>query len=618
MGKRFFSLLLWGLVAFFLVQTCFPSDKNNRVSSIGAERDRVESFLEPSPGKYDLVLENEYIYSEWSARGASCGRVYLKKFDKNLGGGNFSEHGMLIYSSEWVQGKEPDLSSPYSQWYYRTRDAFRLVESSELIFPVNPESRVKKNFDSIDFNVEVSPKGLRFSYDFSNGIELIKDIVLEQGGYHFDTTITAIPRKKDVVGRDLELELFSGGGIYIEDDAFYPNPYIGVALTEYGELESVDFETPMGEQPSNRAVTRRWLDSNIPFVVEGSKYFVSIIAPFDNRGFEGAYYETLFDDLAASQAGEGKQVSIASPYWLRASVAGKFALHFSALDTSVSRKFRWYVGPKDPSYLNAEDYGSMGQVVDYADYERSFFFRIFFTSTVAPAILWLLEFFYSIVGNYGIAIILLTILVKAAVFPIMRSSQVKMAAYSAKMAVVKPQLDAVQKKYANDPQKKNQATMELYQKHRLSPPIGGCLPMFLQMPIFIGLFQALRSSILLRHEPFTAWIHDLSQPDALINFGGPIADFPFLSSVTSFNLLPIVMVVLWVLHQRSMPKPTDPQQAQVHKMMAIMPIIFGFVLYNYAAGLSLYMIMSSLIGIFEQKFIRKRWPIPSAGTSVTK
>ena len=612
MGKKFFSLLLWGLLAFVLVQTCFPSDKKNRASSISAERDWVESFVEPSPDKYDLVLENEYIYSQWSAKGASCGKVYLKRFDKILGGGNLSEHGMLVYSSEWVEGKEPNPSNPQSQWYYRTRDAFRLVESSELIFPVNAETRVKENFDSIEFSVDVTAKGLRFSHEFPNGIELIKEIVLENNDYHFDTTITAIPRKQEIVGRDLELELSSGGGIYIEDDAFYPNPYIGVALTEYGKLESVEFETPTGTQPDNRAVTGRWIDSNIPFIVEGSKYFVSIIAPLDDKGFAGAYYETLFDDLAASQAGERQQVSIASPYWLRASVSGKFPMHFSALDTSVSRKFRWYVGPKDPSYLNVAKYGSMGQVIDYADYERSFFFRIFFTSTVAPAILWLLEVFYSLVGNYGIAIILLTILVKAAVFPIMRSSQVKMAAYSAKMAVVKPQLDAIQKKYANDPQKKNQATMEIYQKHRLSPPIGGCLPMFLQMPIFIGLFQALRSSILLRHEPFAVWIHDLSQPDALIDFGGPVADFPFLSSVTSFNLLPIVMVVLWVLHQRSMPKPTDPQQAQIHKMMAIMPVIFGFVLYNYAAGLSLYMIMSSLIGIFEQKFIRKRWPIPSA------
>ena len=94
--------------------------------------------------------------------------------------------------------------------------------------------------------------------------------------------------------------------------------------------------------------------------------------------------------------------------------------------------------------------------------------------------------------------------------------------------------------------------------------------------------------------------------------GGPIANLPLISSVTTLNILPLFMVVLWVWHQRSMPKPTDPQQAQMQKMMTFMPILFGVMLYNYAAGLSLYMITSSALGIFEQKVIKKKWPVPGA------
>jgi YidC/Oxa1 family membrane protein insertase len=138
------------------------------------------------------------------------------------------------------------------------------------------------------------------------------------------------------------------------------------------------------------------------------------------------------------------------------------------------------------------------------------------------------------------------------------------------------------------------------------------LPILLQFPVFIGLFAALRTSILLRHEPFILWVKDLSRPDALIDFGGPLVDFPLISAVTSLNVLPLVMVFLWVWHQRSMPKPTDPQQAQMMKMMTFMPIMFGIMLYNYAAGLSLYMITSSALGIFEQKVIKKHWPVPVA------
>ena len=138
------------------------------------------------------------------------------------------------------------------------------------------------------------------------------------------------------------------------------------------------------------------------------------------------------------------------------------------------------------------------------------------------------------------------------------------------------------------------------------------------MPIFIGLFAALRSATDLRHQPFAGWIDDLSRPDALVEFAAPLAGFFPLSAVTSFNLLPIIMVVVWIAHQKSMPKPADPNAAQMQKIMTFMPILFGVMLYNYAAGLSLYMITSSLIGIFEAKVIKKKWPVgPPPNEAVT-
>jgi len=351
--------------------------------------------------------------------------------------------------------------------------------------------------------------------------------------------------------------------------------------------------------------------------VEGSKYFLSSIRALGNQRFQGAVAEVLFDDLAlgadmAIHDGERKTVSANSEYWKRASVSGIFNLHLGTIDTYEAKQFQWYIGPKDTRVMTEAVYGEMAEVIHYADYGRSFFYRLFLTSYVAPVLLWIMNMFHSLVGNWGIAIILLTIVVKAAVFPIMRHSQIKMAAYQAKMAKVKPQLDSINKKYGKDPQKKNEETMKIYKQHKLSPPVGGCLPMFLQMPIFVGLFQALRSSILIRQEPFFGWIDDLAKPDALIDFGGPVMDFFPFTNVTTFNLLPLIMVVLWVVHQRAMPKPTDPQQAQMQKMMTFMPILFGLILYNYAAGLSLYMITSSLIGIFEQQVIRKRWPVPGS------
>ena len=129
--------------------------------------------------------------------------------------------------------------------------------------------------------------------------------------------------------------------------------------------------------------------------------------------------------------------------------------------------------------------------------------------------------------------------------------------------------------------------------------------MFIQMPIFFGLFSALRTSFDLRQAPFMGYINDLSRPDALFEL--PF-DIPILHWET-FNLLPIIMVVMWILQQATMPKPTDPQSARMQKMMMFMPVMMGFFLYNYAAGLSLYMITQSTMGIVEQKVIKKLWPI---------
>jgi len=613
MGKRILTIALWGFVAVLIMQYCFPGED---VPENTGTTEWLESFEVAPPSEYPLVLENSMLRSEWSANGASCGRVMLKQFSADLHEGDTvaTEDWLVVYDALWVEEKAGASASNY-----RRRDAFRLLETSDFLLPGNPETRVKRNLDSVDWEASFDEAANRitFTWESPSGVTVQKIVRLDPDVYHFEAEVAVIPRTKEASARDLTFSLGTGGGLRVTADNFYPNPYVGAGLREHGQLEEVDFLLPSGKPLGNRAVAQRWTDSSIPFVVEGSKYFVSGIQPLADRGFKGAVAEVLFDDLEAGRAmergaGENVRISAQSEFWKRASIAGGFDLHLGAIDTAERKQFRWYFGPKDTRILTDSMYGELSEVIHYADYGRSFFYRIFLTSYVAPVILWIMAFFHSIVGNWGVAIILLTIVVKIAVFPIMRHSQVKMAAYQAKMSVVKPQLDAINKKFKDDPQRKNQETMKLYQQHKLSPPLGGCLPMFLQMPIFVGLFQALRSSILIRQEPFFGWIDDLARPDALIEFSGPLLGFWPFSGVTSLNLLPLIMVVLWVAHQRSMPKPTDPQQAQMQKMMAFMPILFGLILYNYAAGLSLYMITSSAIGIFEQKVIRKRWPVPGS------
>src|SRR4029450_5694669 len=130
-----------------------------------------------------------------------------------------------------------------------------------------------------------------------------------------------------------------------------------------------------------------------------------------------------------------------------------------------------------------------------------------------------------------------------------------------------------------------------------------CLPLFITMPVFLGLFYVFSTSIVMRQSPFL-WIDDLSQPDRAVPFGPPFSLLCF--QVAAINLLPILMAGTWYVQQKLAPKPTDPQMQQQQKMLQWMPFLFLFMLYSNAAGLSLYWFVNSLLGIFETQFVRKK------------
>ncbi len=622
MGSRIFIIALWALVAILLVRACLPAGQKEE-TAIGAVL--LEDFTQPSATEYPLVLENDLLRTEWSARGASCGRVALKKYSNRVvNGAPGPEDQLVLHDSARVLAKSPRGGSA-DVAHYRKRDAFRLIETSEILLPVDPATGVKPNLDGAEWTVEADAASnrLRFTWDAPVGLRIVKTVSLPQGSYHLEAEVEVMMldgADKSLLGQHVALRLCTGGGIATTPDPYYRNPWVAAGLSEYGSLEDVEFHFPSGSMPPSRAVAKRWTGT-IPFVAEGSKYFLNAIRA-TSEDFKGAVAEVFFDDAAFKAAAKdvpaGAQVDPSrADFWSRGSIGGSFALRLAGPNLPEKNGFQWYVGPKEKRILDETVYGPLTDLPNEADYGSSWFYKIFLTTYVAPVILALLKAFHFVVGNWGVSIILLTILVRVLVFPVTRHSQVKMAEYSARMQKVKPLLDVINTKHANEPKKKQEETMKIYQQHKMTPPIGGCLPILLQMPVFIGLFAALRSSIDLRLQPFAFWIHDLSVPDALVDFGGPVAGFWPLSGVVALNLLPILMVVLWVLHQRSMPKPTDPQQLQMYKIMAVMPVIFGLVLYNYASGLSLYMITSSAIGILEQKVIRKRWPVPAPAISGT-
>jgi YidC/Oxa1 family membrane protein insertase len=221
----------------------------------------------------------------------------------------------------------------------------------------------------------------------------------------------------------------------------------------------------------------------------------------------------------------------------------------------------------------------------------------FLTKPFFLALRWL----HGLFGNFGLAIIGLATLVRLAMFPI-ANRQYKMMN---NMRRVQPEMQRIQERHAKDPTKRNQELMELYKREKVNP-LGGCLPILIQIPVFYALYKVLSVTIEMRHAPFYGWIHDLSvaDPTSVLNIFGLLPyGIPSFLSFVSIGAWPLIMgVTMWV-QQKLSPAPTDPMQARI---MMLMPIIITFVLAPYAAGLVIYWAWSNILGILQQWLLLKR------------
>ena len=221
----------------------------------------------------------------------------------------------------------------------------------------------------------------------------------------------------------------------------------------------------------------------------------------------------------------------------------------------------------------------------------------FLTKPIFSAINW----FYSAVGNFGVAIIFFTFLMRIILFPLAHVSFKSMA----KMKKLQPEMQRLKELYPDDRQKMQQELMALYKKEGANP-IAGCLPMFLQIPIFFSLYKVLFVTIEMYHAPFYGWIHDLSAPDPLgilIVFGLIPWDVPPLLSLANIGILPILMGTTMWLQQKLNPAPADPTQARI---FAILPFVFTFILAGFAAGLVLYWTVNNILSIAQQWIIQRK------------
>jgi len=274
---------------------------------------------------------------------------------------------------------------------------------------------------------------------------------------------------------------------------------------------------------------------------------------------------------------------------------------------SLESRFVMFVGPKRPAIV--DQYG-LGALIYYGWFEM-----------FAVPLVTVLHFFYAIFHNYGIAIILLTVLVRGCMFPLSR----KQALGAQKMAELQPEIKRIAEKHKTNVEARTKAQQELFRKHNYNP-LAGCLPVFIQLPIFVALYRSLMVDVELRGAPLIThgfrWCSNLAAPDMLFNWESFMPDFithgtGMLGLGPYFNILPIVTIILFLWQQQKMmPPPADEQAAMQQKVMKYMMIFMGVMFFKVASGLCLYFIASSLWGVAERKFLPPpKAAGPQGGTS---
>ncbi len=314
---------------------------------------------------------------------------------------------------------------------------------------------------------------------------------------------------------------FTGGAYYSE-------------ATKFKKLSFSDME----KEPLKLDTTNGWVGLL-------QHYFVSAWIPKD--GVAREFYSTKITD---------KMYIIGT----------KNTLATLAPGASLTVPARFFSGPQTQKDLQATAPG-LEYTVDYG-----------WLTVVASPLFWLLSKIHSFVGNWGVAIILLTVLIKAAFFKLSATSYRSMA----QMRELAPRLQSMKEKFGDDRQKMQMAMMELYKKEKINP-MSGCLPIVIQIPVFIALYWVLLGSIELRHAPFFGWIKDLS-------------------AIDPYYILPVLMGATMILQTRLNPKPTDPIQA---KVMTWMPVIFSVFFFFFPAGLVLYWLVNNVLSIAQQWYINK-------------
>jgi len=390
-----------------------------------------------------------------------------------------------------------------------------------------------------NFDVSERSKSLKFT-TVVLGKTITKTLTFEPNSYQIGVSFD-LSEIEDQISQGLYSLSWNGGlpatEKNLKDELFYYKAYV----YQGDELSSEKLRKNKTLEEKYRGQTN-WAGTR-------NKYFLAAIIPTDNS-VGGSLSGTYESDTPKFNVSVSQQVN-------------------------SSNSFSLYLGP-----LEYKSVSSLG-----VDLEQTMSMGFSLIRPISRGVLAALVAMHKFIPNYGVVLVIFSILVKVLVYPLTRKSYQSMR----QMSTVQPKLKALKEKHAKDPQKLNKATMALYREEGVNP-MGGCLPMLIQMPLLFALFQVFRSTIELRGAPFMLWITDLSAPDTLIEIGG----FPI-------NVLPLLMAVSMFIQQKM--TPTAAGAGQQKQMMYFMNIFFIFIFYRLPSGLNLYYTLFNVLTILQQKYL---------------
>jgi len=385
-----------------------------------------------------------------------------------------------------------------------------------------------------------------------NGVTLERKYTLEPDSYVIKVENKITNQSTNPISPFLYAELVKDSNVVVESQFYstFTGPAIYTDKEKYKEVDFGDIEKKKVKLPQpQEAGESGW-------IAMVQHYFATAWIPNPESTRE-VYFDKLDNNLYR--------------------VGVKSALAPIASGASFTQESKLFVGPEEDALLHQVAPG-FDLIKDYG-----------YLTIIAKPLFWVLMQIHQVVQNWGWAIIILTIFIKLIFFPLSAASYKSMA----RMKEVQPRLVQMKEQYKNDPQKLNQAMMAMYKQEKINP-LGGCLPVLIQIPVFISLYWVLLLSVEMRGAPWLGWIHDLSKPDTLLS------DLVGLS--IPIGILPIIMAVSMFIQTKLNPTPPDPIQA---KVMLYMPLAFSLMFFFFPSGLVLYYIVNNVLSIAQQWQINK-------------